>query len=292
MTIINDGGLKPGIYFDLPAKKYHEDRALSRSNLIDLLDTANTYWVKSWMNPERSTKKISSDDMDYGEAFHTLLFEPKKFSSRYQVVPIDAWDVRKEKIEYDDYFAMVESIKVLRAGKDSKLFLSGGLSEVTIVFDFNDVRYRVRIDFLTPAIACVDFKTTFSLSEWKLKQSFEKFGYDIQIFLYKLAILCFRRQLAAGEASIYGKVAPEFLRKFMAAKLAEFIFIFQRKTPPYPFLPLMPEDDTEENGQRRASEATEIFIANFNKYGTKPWPVCEGKIKSFSMSYGIREGNI
>lgn len=288
MMVINDGGLAPGIYFSLSAERYHKDRAISRSDMVNLIDTPFTYWEKSWMNAERK-RNDATDEQDYGEAFHTLLFEPAKFSSRYHIVAMDEWDQSKQMIAHDDYFKIVESIKVLRAGRDSKLFLSGGMPEVTIVFDFNGVRYRVRIDLLTPAIATVDFKTIFSLEEWHLKQAFKKYGYDIQIFLYKLAIIRFKQQLLLGEAHVYGHVDPAFLSKFMASKTLEFIFIFQRKTPPYPFELLMPEDDTELSGERRASDATIIFRENFERYGTARWPVCEGRAKTFSMIYGIKD---
>src|SRR3982750_1829488 len=83
-------GLKPGIYFGLAAELYHKDTALSRSDLVNLLDTPNSYWVNSWMNKNRPAR-IATDPMEYGEAFHTLLFEPEKFNRTYQILPIDEW---------------------------------------------------------------------------------------------------------------------------------------------------------------------------------------------------------
>lgn len=284
-----NSGLEPGLYLNLPPASYHADSALSRSDIVNLLDTPNTYWTNSSMNPERS-RKPASDPMEYGEAFHYLLFEPKEFAKLYQVVPIDEWDISKKKIQHEDYFAMVESIKVLRAGADSSLFLSGGMPEVTIVFDDNGQRFRARHDYLTPVVS-VDFKTAWTLHEGHIKKDFDRFGYDVQMALYKRSRRRFREQYLAGEAHVYGDIDHDFFNSFMAGRMDEFIFIFQRKTAPYPYLPLMPEDDTEENGGAKIYRAVESYQSNLRKYGHKPWPVCDGKVKPFSMFYGVREGN-
>ncbi len=280
-------GLKPGIYFDLPARRYHADSALSRSDMVNLLDTPNSYWVNSAMNPN-PPKRISKPDMEYGEAFHYLLFQPHLFERLYRVVPVDPWDDCKQAITSDNYYKIVDSIKVLRAGKDSNLFLSGGQPEVTIVFDYAGMRFRVRIDYMTPVLNS-DFKTTRELAMGLLKHEFGNRGYDIQYALYTLARRRFREQFATGEADVYGKVPTEFMEKFLKSRMDEFIFIFQRKTPPYPFLPLMPESDTEESGLIKIHKAIKIYNQNFKEYGTKVWPVSEGKTKAFSMFYGIRE---
>lgn len=281
--------LEPGIYFNLPAEVYHADYALSRSDIVALGDTPYTYWENSPLNPERKAKS-STDAMDYGQAFHYLLFEPKLFEKKYQVVPIDAWDINKKKIQHEDYYAMVESIKVLRAGASSNLFLSGGMPEVTIVFDDHGMRFRCRHDYFTP-VCSVDFKTAYTLHVQHIKKDFDRYGYDVQMYLYKKSRQRFKEQFSAGQAHVFGNVDPAIFNKFMSSEINEFIFIFQRKTPPYPFIPLMPEDDTEESGFEKTLRAIDIYKNNMAKYGHKPWPVCDGKIKPFSMHYGIREEN-
>lgn len=280
--------LAPGLYFGLSAERYHSDPALSRSDIVNLLDTPHTYWSRSWMNPDR--KRISNEAMEYGEAFHCLLFEPKKFERQYQVVPIDQWAEEKKKITYDEYMAIVESIKVLRAGKDSNLFLSGGYPEVTIVFEDNGVLYRARHDYMSPVMTS-DFKTAWSLHERHIQREFETRGLDVQLSLYSRSRVRFKEQFAAGEADVYGDVEKKWFDRFMADQLNEFVFIFQRKTPPYPYLPLMPEQDTEQSGAEKIFRATHIWQTYIEKYGLNPWPVCEGKMKPFSMFYGVKEGN-
>lgn len=279
-------GLEPGIYFNLAEEIYFADPALSRTDLMHMLDTPNTYWKNSHMNPNKQKRK-TNDGMEYGAAFDCLMFEPRKFEKKYQVIPIDAWDEAKQKISHEDYFKIVESIKVLRAGKDSSLFLSGGIPQVTIVFDWNGLRFRTRHDYFTPVLS-TDFKTSYTLAEGKLKFSFRDYGYDIQFALYKKAREEIKKAIREGRAFVYGSVPQEFFERFMQATVDGFIFVFQRSSEPFPYLPLMPEDDTEDEGLKRIDQAAKIFRENLARYGLKEWPVCEGKVKAFSMFFGIR----
>lgn len=285
--------LQPGIYFNLPDEVYHADPALSRGNIVALLDTPRTYWENSWMNPER--KKLSNKAMEYGKAFHYLLFEPELFEKLYQVVPVDPWKDGAIKIMADDYYAMVESIKVLRAGKNSSMFLTGGYSEVTIVFDDQNreghkVRFRTRHDYMTP-ICTPDAKTTDLLDEWHLKREFERRGLDVQMALYRRSRIRFKEQFTAGEAHVYGEVNAKFFEMFMQQEMDEFINIFQRKTKPYPFEILMPDEGTEQSGFSKIWKAVDIHRKYTKQHGNSPWPVSEGRVREFSMFYGIKEEN-
>lgn len=295
--MIVNGGLQPGIYFNLNAKTYHDDPAISRTNIVAADDTPFTYWEQSWMNPNRKDwaaaskkQKTTSEEMDYGEAFHCQLFEPERFEKQYFVFPTEQWDHGRIMISKEDHDTIVESIKVLRDGRDSNLFLSGGVPEVTIVFDYLGMRFRVRIDYLTP-VAIVDFKTTYTLFIPHLQKAFRQYGYDVQLYLYKLAVRRFKEQFLNGEAHVYGKVNEKWFEKFLYSTIDEMTFIFQRKTAPYPFEPLLPEDDTEQSGMDKSMRAIEVIRKNFKEYGTKPWKVSDGKLKRFSMFYGIVREN-
>ena len=287
-------GLEPGIYFNLPSSIYHADPALSRSDIVALAPpegTGFTYWEKSWMNSNRKPPKPPSEEMAFGEAFHCQMFEPDRFERDYFVFTVDQWDYGKTMIAKEDYDNIVSAIKVLRSGKDSKLFLSGGLPEVTIVFDEFGHRFRTRHDLLTPVVT-TDFKTTFSLAPWHLKKAFDKYGYDVQMYLYKRARERFKEQFLAGEAHVFGQVDEKFFESFLYSNVNDFVFIFQRQTPPFPFEPLLPEDDTEDSGAEKVRDALVVYEKNMKKYGTsKPWEVSDGKLKRFSMKYGIVQEN-
>ena len=283
-------GLAPGIYFNLPDNIYHNDPALSRSDLLNLNDTPRTYYDNSYLNPNRKPYKPSSKFMDYGKAFHCMLLEPKEFDKRYQVIPIDAWDDTKTKITQENYYQIIESIKVLRATKKVSMFLQGATSEVTIVFDDDGMRFRTRHDIFGP-LCTVDPKTAARLDQWVMKREFEQYGYDIQLALYKRSRMRFKEQFKAGEAHVYGDVDPVLFERFMAQEYYEFMFLFQRSTPPHPFRAIFPEDDTEDNGLRRIEIGKQVYRKNMEDYGATPWPVCEDKITPFSMFYGFRDNN-
>lgn len=283
-------GLAPGIYFGLHEEDYRNDTALSRSDLLNLNDTPRTYYDNSYLNPKRKPFKKSSKFMDYGKAFHTMLLEPREFDKRYQVVPIDAWDDTKTKIKQEDYYQIIESIKVLRETKKVSMFLQGAVSEVTIVFDDNGIRYRTRHDIFGP-LCTVDPKSASRLNPYIIKREFEEYGYDIQLALYKRSRVRFKEQYLAGQAHVYGQVNKSLFDKFMAQQAYEFMFLFQRSTPPHPFEALFPEDDTEDNGSRRIDRGTQIYLKNLRDCGHNPWPVCEDRIRPFSMFYGFRDNN-
>lgn len=283
-------GLAPGIYFGLADEIYFGDPALSRSDILALLDTPNTYWLNSWMNPARESKE-KNDEMIFGSAFHALLFEPKEFSKRFFIMPPDKWQTGKHLITSQQFDQLKKSIDVLRAGKHSNLFLRGGMPEVTIVFDDDGVRYRTKHDYLCVPLT-TEFKTTVSLEEWHLKNEFRKRALDVQQALYLRSRVRFREQYRAGEAHVYGNVDKAFFRKFMDEELNDFIFIFQRKSPPYPFLPLMPEQDNYDSGMNKIEFTRRIYKQYMDLYGVKvPWPISEGRVKRFSMMYGIAEEN-
>jgi len=283
-------GLAPGIYFDLPNEIYQADPALSRTDIVNLLDTPRTYWDMSWMNPDRKKKK-QTQEMEYGEAFHMLLFTPKEFEKKYQVVPIDAWADGKKKIAHEEYFRIVESIKVLREGEDSGLFLKGGVGEVTIVFEDEGMLFRTRHDYLTPLFT-VDFKTAAELHDEALKRAFRNYGLDVQCALYQRSRQRFKEQYHAGEAHVYGSVNEKFFSNFLNAGMDEFQFIFQRKTDPYPYEPLMPAADTFDSGYDKIQKARKIYYDYMQSYGiTRRWPACSGKAREFSIFFGKRDAN-
>lgn len=286
-TVIKQG-LPLGIYFGLANEVYQNDPALSRSDIVNLLDTPRTYHDRSWMNPDRKYKQQSSE-MEYGEAFHCLLFEPREFEKRWFVWPIDEWNAAKRRIEHKEYFRIVESIKVLREGEESGLFLKGGVGEVTIIFEYNGLIFRTRHDNLAPLFT-VDFKTTRGLHDELLKRSFREYGLDVQCALYQRSRKRFKQQYLAGEAHVYGEVNSKFFDNFMNAGSDEFQFIFQRKDEPYPYEPLWPSQDTFDSGYNKIEKACELYKHYMSVYGpNRRWPACTGKAKEFSMYYGKRD---
>jgi len=282
-------GLEPGIYFGLPEDIYFADTAISRSDIMALLDTPNTFWQQSWMNPAKQVKE-KKEEMIFGSAFHKLLFEPKDFSNHFFIMPPEQFQRNKYMLTSTQFDQLQRSIKVLRAGKEANMFLRGGMPEVTIVFDDGGVRYRTRHDYLCVPLT-TEFKTSMSIDEWHLKNEFRRRGLHVQYALYVRSRQRFKEQYAAGEAAVYGQVDKKWFHKFLEQELNDFIFIFQRKTEPFPYLPLMPEADTYDDGFDDIEKTRRIYLQYMEYYGTgRPWPVSEGKVKRFSMRYGIIDG--
>jgi hypothetical protein len=286
--------LKPGIYFGLSEKRYHTDPAISRSDILNIMDSPNTYWENSHLNPNRKTmaeRRVDEDDkyeLVLGRAYHCMIFEPASFRKRFWLFPTEKQDHARQMITDIDYQRILESIKILRAGKDSNRFLSNLFPEVTIIFDDMGVRYRTRHDGFG-LVASTEFKSARSLDVGYLKKEFRIRGIDIQMALYLRARERFKEQYLAKEAEVYGAVPPNWFRTFMRQDMNEFVVIFQRKTKPFPFQPLLPEDDTKDSGEIKIRVNTNIYKYHLEKFGNKPWPVSEGRIKRFSMNYGIIE---
>ncbi|MBF0342286.1 MAG: PD-(D/E)XK nuclease-like domain-containing protein [Magnetococcales bacterium] len=75
-----------GVYFDLPAQKYHDDPALSQSGIKNLMVSPLTYWTNSAMNPDRDSTETPS--MMIGSATHKRILEgPARFVAEYAVTP-------------------------------------------------------------------------------------------------------------------------------------------------------------------------------------------------------------
>lgn len=281
-------GLEPGIYFGLHEDIYHNDRAVSRGDIVKMIFTPNAYWQDSWMNPLRRRRE-KSEEMIYGSAFHTLLFEPHMFDKRFFQWGMVEGQPNRPMITESEVNAIKAAIRVLRAGKDSHLFLSKGYPEVTIVFDGDGIRYRTRHDYLG-LIATTDFKTARTLEDGYLKKEFRDRGLDIQDALYLWSRIRFKEQFKAGEAHVYGEVDKDWFKRFMTSDTNDFILIFQHKTSPYPFKPLLPDEYTQDQGMKKILDMSRIYKQYMKDYGPHiSWPVSEGKLKEFSMIYGTAD---
>lgn len=288
-NIIQPVGLEPGMYFGLPAELYHNDPAISRSDLVNLIDTPRTYWANSHLNPNRERKKKPNKEAEYGEAMHWLLFEPKEFKRRYAIIPYEEMCNTKKNLTSTEFEQMKAQVEVLRECEDSSLFLRGGYPEVTIIFDYAGLRFRTRHDYLMIPSTC-DFKTTYTLNEYHIRKEFRERGLDIQMALYKLSRRVFKEQFRTGKAGVYGHVDPKWFQRFMEESLNDFTFVFQRTTEPYPAEPIWPSEDTEDTGLNRIERAVKVYIHNVQKYGySKRWPASRGKLREFSMNYGFKD---
>ncbi len=101
--------INAGIYPELSNEAYHGDPAISRSGIMQYLQSPFHYWA-NYINPDRP-KRDSTKAMDLGSAFHTLVLEPEKWGDIYSVMPEKKLlrDVGRE--EYDRNEDEIEATK-------------------------------------------------------------------------------------------------------------------------------------------------------------------------------------
>ena len=78
---------EPGIYFGLPEDEYHADPSFSSSGIKQILVSNLTFWVNSWMNPNKPPQR-ESEALDRGKAYHKFILEGEEaFNRCYAVAP-------------------------------------------------------------------------------------------------------------------------------------------------------------------------------------------------------------
>lgn len=208
-------GIKPGIYYDLPADIYHADPALSSSGLKLLLKNPLYYWDSSPLNPHRKQKDTIS--MKIGRAIHTMLLEPDKFDKEFIVLPpvndikIDSevWGKLSLTEDAADFKLPKKTAKVVKyAGKKIVIsedkfndiatavdtvkndlsiagLISGGHPEVSIFWRDQEtgIMCRVRFDYLRPGWD-FDLKSTTNSSMEHIGFAISDYRYDISCAMY------------------------------------------------------------------------------------------------------------
>lgn len=285
--------LEPGIYFGLNERVYHEDSALSRSGIATmLLETPFEFWVSSWMNEERKAHS-ETDAMKWGTEFHMLLLEPKRFRETYFVFPGEPYDGENRKlIKEEDYKTMKVAVDVIKSLPLAKDLFTEGYPEVTLVWPDTQtgLMLRARLDYMKP-YSITDVKTCYSLREQKLKYQFKEHYYHVQNAMYSEGMRVIREMLKQDKCGIFGnEVDNNFLMRFMEDAHSHFAFVMQKKKFPYPARIIHPLEQHEViEGREIMHEGITRYIEHIERYGTKPWPVSEGKAESFSMYHGFNK---
>jgi hypothetical protein len=187
---------QPGLY-NLAFYDYLSLKAVSRSDLSALRKSpAHAKWAKE--NPSKSTPAL-----EFGEAFHCRLLEPKRFEAEYVVAPkfdrrtkvgkaaadefaathggkslIDAEDL----VSVEEMFARVSDLEI-----GGKLLSVIATPESSIVWkdEPTGLICKGRIDADAPALnSLIDIKTTESAERQAFEQSIFKFGYHRQAAFY------------------------------------------------------------------------------------------------------------
>lgn len=94
--------MQPGVYSNdqLSSDAYHASEGISKSGLDEIAQSPLHYWER-YLNPDREIK-APTPALIVGQAFHTLIGEPEKFSNQFALAP--------SKADYPQAVATIEDI--------------------------------------------------------------------------------------------------------------------------------------------------------------------------------------
>jgi hypothetical protein len=196
--------VEPGIYPGLSYAEYDQIRGLNWSVLRRFKKSAAHARAEQLAPPE------PSDDMNFGQAFHTLVLEPSKFEERYVLVPEDAparrskvdkewWAVfeeankGRERIRQEELAELQTMVNGLYANRRAQELLTDprALREVVVVWDWSDgkttVRCKGRIDLVSrwQGVSIVaDVKTSRDAGPWSFGKDLDSYDWAGQIVWY------------------------------------------------------------------------------------------------------------
>lgn len=280
--------IKEGIYFNLPIELYHQDTALSKTSVMNLLTSPLDYWVNSSFNPNYTVQK-KSKSLDFGKLVDKLLFEKEDFKNHYRVTgESDFGNYSKISVSRTDYNKAISAINELWSVKYCKHILSNGYSQVSIFFKEKEsgLMLKSRPDYLKTNIA-TDYKTIKNISKQSRISQIVDYGYAIQNSIGVAAIAEAKQRLKAKDKTfgVYGANENQlaWLKDFAKEEVTEYRFIFQRNSSPFPFAIDYLDEDILNKGWQILKKAISIYQENFNAYGPNRWPGGKNKATAITL---------
>jgi exodeoxyribonuclease VIII len=105
------------VFHDLDNDAYHWHKAISRSGVVEFMKSPANYW-NAYHNDDRP-KKESTQAMNFGTAFHTLMLEPHLFEKQFVVKPEQVFLKDTDRETFDNYKAYMAKL-----AKSKKIILS------------------------------------------------------------------------------------------------------------------------------------------------------------------------
>jgi hypothetical protein len=262
----------PGIYPDVPEDVYHRHPALSASGAKKLLPPS----CPAIFYHERIHGRPPKREFDIGHAAHALVLGA---GPELHVVGADNYRTKAAQQERDaayargdvpltpdEFDAAQQMAAVLRAHPRYDELFGEGTPEQSIFWTDPEtgVACRARPDWLNPR-RVVDYKTTASdPSPEACAKAIANFGYHIQEQFYRAGLV---------ELDL---IAPD----------ADFVFVFQQKTPPYIVTVVEIDERGRQAGYEQMRQALEIF-RDCTEAGV--WPTYSTDIETVSLpSWALR----
>jgi hypothetical protein len=156
-----------GLHFGLPMADYLSDKGLGSGDIKTLASDAYEYWWNSWMNPMRPDDDDDTSARKFGKALHKCVLEGRQwFEAHYMRGPnqsglssgqkststraanAEAAKLGKESLKAEEYDRIIVAAKIIATNPDLATAFSNGHSEVSFFWMRDDVRLKMRVDYL------------------------------------------------------------------------------------------------------------------------------------------------
>jgi hypothetical protein len=158
-----------GLHFDLPMDRYLADKGLGSGDIKDCAKDPFEFWWTSWMNPVRPEKDEDTTAQRYGKALHKCVLEGREWFNAHYVRGPDQTELSqgkksastraaneaaaamgKESVKFNDYARIIVAAAMIAKNPDLTFAFSNGCPEVSFIWMRDDVRCKMRIDYLKP----------------------------------------------------------------------------------------------------------------------------------------------
>lgn len=185
-----------GIYFNLSEDEYFAEPRLSSSEIKLILDSPTEFWFKSNFNPLKQEKE--NKFMAAGKAYHAYFLDRKGFFGKYKVIPAEIESLNKNSKDFilwknlqtlpfisHEEFKKMETIGKYLEQKGQLFYndvLKNGFPEVSILWEYNGIKCKSRIDYLK-LTQILDLKTFIKSRSGSVESFVTKYFYSYKVYL-------------------------------------------------------------------------------------------------------------
>lgn len=306
-----------GLHFGLPADQHHQDSGLGSSAIRALAENPFNFWWR-YMNPERPEDDDDTVSRVTGRALHLLLYEGRDaFDWQFDCGPdqrgmssadksastkranVDAAKRGKECLKRDAYQRIILAHALITHNPDMATVFSGGMSEVTFIWERDGVRRKARFDYLKPVtknshniIAVGDLKSVANQYSMEFKracrQAIKTYRYHAQAAHYLEAAALVPAAVKAGNVHSHAQLKIDvaatlkdersYLARLAASKYVAWQWVFHQTTgAPLTFsYHLSPGNPMLDEGRGIVERAVAAYQENMAKFGSdQQWLMIE-----------------
>jgi hypothetical protein len=292
-----------GLHFGLPVDRHHADPGLGSTAVRALAENPYNYWYQ-YLNPDRPDDDDDTVSRVNGRALHLLLYEgTSAFTKAFMCGPDQhgmstseksattkaankvAAACGKECLKRDAWNRIQMSHKLITMNPDLATVFTGGMSEVTFIWekvvDEMVVRCKARFDYLKPVtrgnsriIAVGDLKSVANQYSMEFKRACRhavgKYRYHAQAAHYLEAAALVPQAMDSGRTTVHGGLPPnpDYLTRLSTGQHVAWQWIFHQTTgAPLTFsYHLSPGNPVLSEGRGIADRALAAYVDNMRRF--------------------------